>query len=346
MEISDIRVRLVKDANERLKSVCSVTFDQEFVVRDVKIVEGTHGLFVAMPSRKLSFPCSKCRTQNHLRARFCNECGAQLAAPRIPSDGKGREKAHRDIAHPITPEFRQLVQERVLEAYRSECDKPEDAEFAPASVEADDHHENDDHENDDHEKADHEDDHHKVTDGASEYNSLIADLKGGGERRRTDEGDRESSGQRDEPRGRRRGRRGGRDRDEGERTAVAEKSHEEPETPPVERDSRVSEPAEADAPATARGESDTERESAFGVGVDEPAERKSAFGIGVDEPAERGPAFGVGVDEPEERRPVSAPAAGSEPAASEPVRSTEPAVEPPPTDEKEEEETEFGAGIL
>ncbi len=331
MEISDIRVRLVKDANERLKSVCSLTFDQEFVVRDVKIVEGTHGLFVAMPSRKLSFPCSKCRTQNHLRARFCNECGAQLAAPRIPSDGKGREKAHRDIAHPITPEFRQLVQEQVLEAYRSECDKPKDAEYAPASVEADDHHENDHHENDDRQNADHEDDHHKVADVASEYNSLIADLKGGSERRRTGEG--ESSGQRDdEPRRRRRDRRGGRDRDESERPAVAEKSHEEPETPPVERDSRVSEPAEADAPATARGESDTERESAFGVGVDEPAERR--------------PAFGVGVDEPEERRPVSAPAAGFEPAASEPVRSTEPVVEPPPTDEKEEEETEFGAGIL
>jgi stage V sporulation protein G len=299
MEISDIRVRLVKDANERLKSVCSITFDQEFVVRDVKIVEGTHGLFVAMPSRKLSFPCSKCGTQNHLRARFCNECGAKLAAPRIPSDGKGREKAHRDIAHPITPEFRQLVQEKVLEAYRSESDKSNDTEHAPASLDADDHHE--------------------AAEGVSEYDSLIADLKGGSERRRAGEGDRESSGRPDEPRRRRRGRRGDHDRDEGERPAAAERGHEGPETPPAERDSRVSEPAEADAPATAYGERDTERESAFGAGVAEP----------------------------EEREPVSAPTAGSEPAVSEPVRATEPVVEPPPTDEKEEEaETEFGAGIL
>ena len=72
MEITEVRVRLVKDTNDRLKAVCSVTLDGEFVVRDVKVVEGTNGLFVAMPSRKLSAPGPKCRTQNHLRANHCN----------------------------------------------------------------------------------------------------------------------------------------------------------------------------------------------------------------------------------------------------------------------------------
>jgi len=299
MKISDIRVRLVKDANERLKSVCSITFDEEFVVRDVKIVEGTHGLFVAMPSRKLSFPCPKCRTQNHLRARFCNECGAKLAAPRIPSDGKGREKAHRDIAHPITPEFRQSVQEQVLEAYRNERDKAEDAGYVPTSLD--------------------EDDHHDDAEGPSEYDSLIADLRGGRPRRREGESGGESAGRPDERRRRRRDRHGGRDRDQSERPVVTARDYEEPETPPAEQDSRISEQVEAEAPPTAHDQRDEEPE----------------FG------------FGAGITEPEEREPVSVPAAKVEPAAREPVRPTRPAVEPPPPDEsEEEEETEFGAGIL
>ena len=177
------------------------------------------------------------------------------------------------------------------------------------------------------------DDHHQTAEGVSEYDSLIADLKGGIERRRAGEDDRGSSGQRKEPRQRRRERRGHRDRDAGERPAVAERGYEKNQTPPAEQDSPVSEPAEADAPSTAYGESDTDREPAFGVGVAEPEERESAFDVGV--------------AKPEEREPVSAHAVEVEPAAREPVRPIEPAVEPPPPDEKqEEEETEFGAGIL
>ena len=120
MEISDVRIRLLTDTNDRLKAVCSVTLGEKFVIRDIKLVDGTGGLFVAMPSRKLSAPCPGCRTQNHLRARYCNECGKQLPAARIPKDDNGREKAHRDIAHPITAAFQQAIQERVLDTYEAE----------------------------------------------------------------------------------------------------------------------------------------------------------------------------------------------------------------------------------
>lgn len=132
MEISDVRVRLVKDSKERLKAVCSVTLDSEFVVRDVKVVEGTNGLFVAMPSRKLSVPCSRCRAQNHLRARYCNECGQKLPPARIPTDADGREKAHRDIAHPITTPFRQTIQGQVLDAYQAECEYADETDSQAA----------------------------------------------------------------------------------------------------------------------------------------------------------------------------------------------------------------------
>lgn len=162
MEISEVRVRLVKDTNDRLKAVCSVTLDGEFVVRDVKVVEGTNGLFVAMPSRKLSSPCPKCRTQNHLRSKHCNECGTRLPVARVPSTDDGREKAHRDIAHPITAAFRQTLQGSVLEAFR-EALEMEGEEYT------------DDSQSDEDERMVDE------ADDDSDYNTLIATLKGGRE---------------------------------------------------------------------------------------------------------------------------------------------------------------------
>ena len=123
MQISDVRVKLINVSAERLKAVCTVTFDGEFVVRDVKVVDGTNGLFVAMPSRKLSVHCPACKHKNHLRARFCNECGGKVPPARAQADDGGRSRLHRDIAHPITVIFRELVQKRVIEAYTAECDR-------------------------------------------------------------------------------------------------------------------------------------------------------------------------------------------------------------------------------
>ena len=57
MEITEVRIKLMEDNNERLQAFCSVTFDDAFVVRDLKIIEGTKGSFVAMPSRKLTDRC-------------------------------------------------------------------------------------------------------------------------------------------------------------------------------------------------------------------------------------------------------------------------------------------------
>ena len=61
MEITEVRVKLMDEPGERLKAFCSITFDDCFVVRDLKIIEGTSGPFVAMPSRKLTAHCPNCR---------------------------------------------------------------------------------------------------------------------------------------------------------------------------------------------------------------------------------------------------------------------------------------------
>lgn len=137
MEISDIRVKLIQDSGDRLKAVCSITLDDAFVVRDLKVVEGTNGLFVAMPSRKLSVHCPQCRGKNHLRARFCNECGAKLPPARPAGDAAGRPRMHRDIAHPINPTFREIVQNRVIEKYREESELAKNPDYTPPDIDGD-----------------------------------------------------------------------------------------------------------------------------------------------------------------------------------------------------------------
>ncbi|HHX51817.1 MAG TPA: septation regulator SpoVG [Clostridia bacterium] len=81
MNITDVRVRKINQEG-KMKAVVSVTFDDAFVVHDVKVVEGQNGLFVAMPSRKTP-------------------------------DGE-----YRDIAHPISASARSVIQEAVLKAYQ------------------------------------------------------------------------------------------------------------------------------------------------------------------------------------------------------------------------------------
>ncbi len=82
MNITDVRVKKV-NTEGRMKAIASITFDDAFVVRDIRVIEGHNGLFVAMPSRK------------------------------TPSG------EFRDIAHPITSECREIIQEAILKEYEN-----------------------------------------------------------------------------------------------------------------------------------------------------------------------------------------------------------------------------------
>jgi stage V sporulation protein G len=123
--ITEVRIKLMEDnnENERLQAFCSVTFDDAFVVRDLKIIEGTKGSFVAMPSRKLTDRCPGCGCKNHLRARFCNQCGGKLDEDRATRDADGRVKLHADIAHPINSACREVIQTAVLKAFQAEKER-------------------------------------------------------------------------------------------------------------------------------------------------------------------------------------------------------------------------------
>jgi stage V sporulation protein G len=84
MEITDIRIKKVEGDSNKLKAYASVTFDNSFVIHNIKVIEGKAGLFIAMPSRKTK---------------------------------SGEMK---DVAHPINSDFRERMQNAILEAYQSE----------------------------------------------------------------------------------------------------------------------------------------------------------------------------------------------------------------------------------
>ena len=81
MQITDVRIRKVEKEG-KMKAVVSITIDEEFVVHDIKVIEGDKGLFIAMPSKKAT-------------------------------DGE-----YRDIAHPINSSTREKIQTIILEAYQ------------------------------------------------------------------------------------------------------------------------------------------------------------------------------------------------------------------------------------
>jgi stage V sporulation protein G len=120
VEITEVRIKLMEDQQERLQAFCSITFDGCFVIRDLKIIEGAKGSFVAMPSRKLTDRCPSCHTKNHLRSQFCNQCGSKLSLERAVKADDGRAKLYADIAHPINSRCREHIQARVLHAYDDE----------------------------------------------------------------------------------------------------------------------------------------------------------------------------------------------------------------------------------
>ena len=134
MKITEVRVKLVRNKDDRLKAFCSMTFDREFVVRDIKIIEGVGGYFVAMPSRKMSDHCERCGGKNHMRAKFCNNCGQALPPNRVKRDPKGRMKLHADIAHPINTRCRQTIQRTVIAAFKNEVEKSRRPDYIPVEM--------------------------------------------------------------------------------------------------------------------------------------------------------------------------------------------------------------------
>lgn len=139
MEITEVRVKLMDDSDDRLQAFCSITFDNAFVVRDLKIIDGTNGPFVAMPSRKLTTHCHDCGSKNHIRANYCNQCGKRQSQERSNREAEGRAKLYADIAHPINSECREMIQTRVIMEFQAELERAKDPSYTSRYDEEYDH---------------------------------------------------------------------------------------------------------------------------------------------------------------------------------------------------------------
>lgn len=122
MKITEVRIFPAEGRDGKLKAFATMTFDDWFVVRNVKIIQGTSGLFVAMPSRKPMDTCPKCKFKNARGSRYCNQCGKEQPKQDVSQeeDGKDKKSGYMDIAHPITPECRIYLQKQILESYERE----------------------------------------------------------------------------------------------------------------------------------------------------------------------------------------------------------------------------------
>lgn len=120
LEISDVRVELIRKQSSELRAFCSIVIDNALAVHGFKVVEEPEGLFIAMPSIPITFRCHKCRAKNFVKASFCAKCGARL---RYIRDTNISVKIHEDIAYPINDQCRELIQEKVLAAYKLEIKK-------------------------------------------------------------------------------------------------------------------------------------------------------------------------------------------------------------------------------
>ncbi len=116
MNITEVKIFRKENRDKKLRAFATITFDNRFVVRDLKIIEGNKGLFVAMPSRRVKEPCPNCGHRNVLRSKYCNNCGKPLDMKITVS----RENEHKDIAHPITLECREVIQKAVLDAFEKD----------------------------------------------------------------------------------------------------------------------------------------------------------------------------------------------------------------------------------
>jgi len=134
MDVTEVRVNLTDENSDRLMAFCSITFDDMFVVRDIKIIDGPTGPFVAMPSRRLMSHCPSCKNKNHLKSNYCSECGRRL--PEHKSAGESQQsRLYADIAHPINAECRELIQRSILVEFQLELDRSRQPGYVPKSDE-------------------------------------------------------------------------------------------------------------------------------------------------------------------------------------------------------------------
>lgn len=121
MEVTGVRIKMAGDQGPtgRLLAFCSVELDRQLVVHDVRVIKGNDGSpFVSMPAVPLTDHCEACDAKNPIQNVYCCKCGVFLGPAEEVLNDKGKPVRFRDIAHPVSREFRDVLDRAVLNAYR------------------------------------------------------------------------------------------------------------------------------------------------------------------------------------------------------------------------------------
>jgi stage V sporulation protein G len=135
VNISGVRISLVNTGDDQLLAFCTITFERAFVVRDIRIIQGANGPFVAMPSRRVTTNCGKCNSKNYLGSKFCSECGTKLppiSHLKLPN----RNRGFIDIAHPTNAKSRERIQSVIMHAYERELANSKKPGYQPEQIES------------------------------------------------------------------------------------------------------------------------------------------------------------------------------------------------------------------
>lgn len=111
IRITEITIRKPQYPDSRLLAFVTVVFENSFAVSDLRLLQLKDGPFLAMPSKKASAPCEKCKRKNTFDCRYCGKCGELLGF---------RTEEHFDVSFPINNEFRKFMLNSILTKYKEE----------------------------------------------------------------------------------------------------------------------------------------------------------------------------------------------------------------------------------
>jgi stage V sporulation protein G len=146
MEITDIQINLAYFQKSKIRAFCSVFFDNEFVVHEVKIIEeplsakaslrpdfrdrqtqaglsacsaqAVRRLHISMPNKKITMHCVKCAEKNPINANFCSKCGVKLTWYGIAREKNTHSEIYTDIVQVISGKLTRLIRKKILTAYQ------------------------------------------------------------------------------------------------------------------------------------------------------------------------------------------------------------------------------------
>ncbi len=119
MRVTTVRIRMTHPEilqRDNVEAFCTAIIDDALAVRDIKIIRGKKGAFMAMPSRKKTERCKNCGCKNRFCAKFCGECGDNLPFVTLTDD----ESPYADVVFPVSSAARKILEDAIMDSYRQE----------------------------------------------------------------------------------------------------------------------------------------------------------------------------------------------------------------------------------